>query len=190
MSSTGRIGLLTGTFDPVHLGHVAMAEAALRECGLDEVWFLVNPDPGHKVGVTDYAHRLAMVRLAVADRPGLRAGAPVGVPKRHRMADFERMMGAYPGKKFVFIVGADVLVAMRVWEDYEPAVARAEFAVARRAKMDEIQADGRMQVQNFEFSDHADASSRLIQGQLRAGARPAELDGRVYDYIREQGLYI
>lgn len=186
-----RVGLLTGTFDPVHLGHVAMAYAAMRECGLAEVWFLVNPAPGHKAGVTPLADRLAMVRLAVAGEAGLRLGEPgnEGGPAAHRMADFELLMSHYPDREFVFIVGADVLSAMRAWEDYEPALERAHFAVAHRAGAPEVEVDGRLQATKFELTEHEAASSRVIQGELAAGARPGELDPAVLEYVRAHNLY-
>lgn len=181
-----RVGLLTGTFDPVHLGHVAMARAAMRECDLAEVWFLVNPAPGHKPGVTPLADRLAMTKLAIAGDQALR----VPEPMRHRMADFERLMSRYPDTEFVFIVGADVLSAMRAWEDYEPAVERARFAVAHRAGAPAIEVDGRLQAQMFELAEHGAASSRTIQRELAAGERPGELDPAVFEYIRGRGFYL
>ncbi|HVQ43598.1 MAG TPA: GNAT family N-acetyltransferase [Candidatus Saccharimonadia bacterium] len=186
-----RVGLLTGTFDPVHLGHVALARAAMGACDLREVWFLVNPAPGHKTGVVPAADRVAMVQLALEGERRMREGDPddVGVV-RHRMADFDRLTGAYPGTEFVFIVGADVLAAMARWEDQEPVLERARFAVARRAGAPEAAMDSRLQVQVFEVAEHAAASSRVVQGQLAAGERPSELDPRVLAYIRERGLYV
>jgi nicotinate-nucleotide adenylyltransferase len=186
VSRTGkRIGLLTGTFDPVHLGHVAMAQAAMEGCELDQVWFLVNPAPGHKSGVANLSDRLAMVRLAIADDLRLELREPIF----HRMAEFERLMSGYLQDEFEFVIGADVLADMTEWEDYQAALERGTFVVARRVGAPAVPIDPRLKVQTFPMGEHAGASSRLIKEQLAAGVRPSELDDRVYAYILDHGLY-
>ena len=65
-----RLGLFGGTFDPIHLGHLILAEACREACALDQVWFVVTATPPHKQGQrTPVEHRLAMARLAIADQP-------------------------------------------------------------------------------------------------------------------------
>lgn len=68
------IGIMGGTFDPVHNGHLAIAEAAYEQFGLDRVWFLPNGNPPHKaladIG-SSIEDRLKMVQLAIAGRTGL-----------------------------------------------------------------------------------------------------------------------
>ena len=63
------------------------------------------------------------------------------------------------------------------------------FAVARRAGAPDLPPDERLRVQWFDLAQHAEASSRQVQAQLRAGKRPDELDDGVFEYIRERGLY-
>lgn len=65
------VGVLGGTFDPIHLGHLALGDAARHELGLDEVLFVPAGEPPHKLGrrITAASHRLAMVELAIAGRP-------------------------------------------------------------------------------------------------------------------------
>src|SRR5436309_435232 len=103
------IGLFTGTFDPVHLGHVELARAAMVAGELDEVWLLVNPAPAHKANVLSYIHRFAMAEMAVRDEAGMRVigGAEGELP--HTMAGFRTLMGRYAGERFVFIGGTDAL---------------------------------------------------------------------------------
>jgi nicotinate-nucleotide adenylyltransferase len=184
-----RVGLLTGTFDPVHLGHVALARAAQAAAGLSEVWFLVNPSPGHKRGVTDVEARVAMVRLAVEGEVGLREGesdsdGPVG----HNLTGFEQLMGRYPEREFVFIVGADVLPALDSWEEADRA-RELEYVAARRAGDVELNLDEGLRVTWVDLTEHAEASSRKVQAELQAGKRPDSLNPKVYEYIRERGLY-
>ena len=188
-SSKRRIGLLTGTFDPVHLGHVAMGRVAMRECVLDEVWFLVNPEPGHKVGVVGFADRLAMVRLAVGGERGLSAYSGELADKHHNIDVFLTLIKQHPTDQFVFIVGTDVLGQLGDWEDSERVLREAQFAVARRERFGEVALDSRLKVSGFDLVEHAKASSRAIRSELRAGKRPVELDERVYAYVRERGLY-
>ena len=65
-----RLGLFGGTFDPIHLGHLILAEQCRESCGLDRVWFVVAGEPPHKPGGrTAVAHRLEMARIAVAGHP-------------------------------------------------------------------------------------------------------------------------
>src|SRR4029077_11468979 len=65
-----RLGLFGGTFDPIHLGHLILAEACREACALDRVWFVVAGQPPHKLGgPAPVADRLEMVRIAVAGHP-------------------------------------------------------------------------------------------------------------------------
>ena len=68
-----RLGLFGGTFDPIHLGHLILAEQCREACGLDRVWFVVAGAPPHKRGDrTPVAHRLEMARIAIGRAPGVR----------------------------------------------------------------------------------------------------------------------
>ena len=70
-----RVGLYFGSFNPIHLGHLVIANHMLHEADLDEVWFVVTPSSPHKQGVEliPEQHRLQMARLAIADHPHLKA---------------------------------------------------------------------------------------------------------------------
>jgi nicotinate-nucleotide adenylyltransferase len=190
-STVSRVGLLTGTFDPVHLGHVSMAQAALKACELREVWFLVNPSPGHKQGVSELSDRLCMVRLAIAEVPNLREGEPGATePSRHTMADFEMLMARHPKTEFVFIVGTDVLAAMSTWPE-QPAEVVAHsvrFAAVQRPGV-AMEARADLKVVWFKLSEHEEASSWRVRQEVQAGMVPTALNSSVYQYILEKGLY-
>src|SRR5258706_12226030 len=66
------IGIYSGTFDPVHPGHIAFAREALQTCKLDEVIFLPEQTPRGKEAVTDLSHRIALLERALADEPNMR----------------------------------------------------------------------------------------------------------------------
>ena len=166
-----------------------MARAAMAQCGLHEVWLLVNPDPGHKRGVSSLVDRLAMVRLAVEGELGLREGEPGGHGVRHHtMREFEALMARHPDNDFVFIVGAEVLEGISHWEDAAAVIERADFAAVRRPGRTEMAVDPAMRVQWFEMDDYVEASSGKVKRALAAG-EPPDLPEPVRIYIAETALY-
>jgi nicotinate-nucleotide adenylyltransferase len=109
-----KIGIMGGTFDPIHLGHLIAAESAREAAGLDEVWFIPTFIPPHKSNLPKASaeQRLAMCRLAVADHPAF------------RVVDYELTRGGtsytadtvltlnemYPDLSFFYIIGADMVI--------------------------------------------------------------------------------
>jgi nicotinate-nucleotide adenylyltransferase len=194
-----KIGLLTGTFDPIHLGHVALAQAAMRACALDEVWFLVNADPAHKLSATPYSDRLAMVELAIAGQVGLQVYLGPQAEAPHVISTFEAIESEYPGSSVVYILGADTFARLDRWQDVQSVVTNASYAVAFRLgtprhaiadlKLRLGELAGRLHISQFEFDDHGLASSTDIRRKVRAGERSLALDPRVQDYIASHQLY-
>jgi nicotinate-nucleotide adenylyltransferase len=195
------IGLLPGTFDPVHLGHVALAQAARRAGGLDEVWLLVDPQPAYKFNVLSYDQRFEMAKLATSGTEGVSAEAVPVEARRwpHAMAGFARLMERHPAHRFVFVVGIDTMGRLDTWDDYQRVVEGATFLVARRrgmggAVIEELRRrlgvlGARLDARLFEFDEFSGASSTVARAEVRAGKVPAQLDPRVYAYIMEHGLY-
>jgi nicotinate-nucleotide adenylyltransferase len=193
------IGLLTGTFDPVHLGHIALAQAAMGACELEEVWFLINPDPAHKTTATSFVDRLAMVELAVAGLPGLYVYRGTQASRPHVIATFEAIGAENPDNKFVHILGVDTFVRLDGWQDIQSVVDKASYAVAFRPgtpshavadlKLRLGELANRLEIQRFEFDDHGLASSTDIRRQVGEGEKTISLNARVYDYIVSHGLY-
>ena len=117
-----RIGLLGGTFDPIHWGHLIMAEEARQQARLDRVLFLPAGEPPHKVGqaITPIAHRLQMVQLAIASHPAFALSRlDVDRPGPHYSVDMVRLFleQAPAGTEAFFLVGADSLEDMPTWKD-------------------------------------------------------------------------
>ena len=193
--------MLTGTFDPVHLGHTAMAEAALTAFKLDQVWLWINPEAAHKAGVTPFADRLAMARLAVAGNEWL--SVYEGEFSRHPHSNVETFAGLarrHPESELYYIVGSDTLAMVDRWDDVETVVEQTTFLVAERGNVgagrvaDELRGrlgalGDRLRAKVFEFSGHNGASSLRVRAQLAAGERPEALDERVYQYILAHNLY-
>lgn len=110
-----RIGIFSGAFDPVHAGHIAFALAALQEAKLDEVYFLVEPQPRHKSGVTHLAHRQAMIKLAIAPHPSLKL---LDLPDKQFsvVKTLPRLHQRFPDDQLYFLVGSDILEHMPQWD--------------------------------------------------------------------------
>ena len=131
-----RIGLFGGTFDPPHVGHLALAEWARERLRLDRVIFVPAGEPPHKRrdAVSGPAHRLAMTRLAVRGNPAfrvstleMRRGGPSFTVDTVRA--FARRAR---GDRLFFLVGADSLDDFRGWHEPDAILALATLAVAGR----------------------------------------------------------
>ncbi len=136
MSSPGPLGILGGTFDPVHRAHLHLARAALRQLGLAAVTWVPAGQPSHRHPPHAAAeHRLAMVRLAVADEPrfmvdtgDVDSGAPsYTVPMLERL---RRQYGA--DRPLVLLVGADAFLGLPSWHRWQEIFRLAHVAVAAR----------------------------------------------------------
>ena len=131
-----RMGVFGGTFDPVHVGHLTMAEQCREQAGLDQVRFVPAARPPHKLDrmVTSFADRIEMLRLAVAGHPafviddleGTRPGPSFTVDTLGALA------ASYPGTTFELILGGDTLGDLHGWRDPARIVELADLLIVRR----------------------------------------------------------
>jgi nicotinate-nucleotide adenylyltransferase len=119
-------GILGGTFDPPHKGHVALAEAALSELGLDELLVLVVVEPGHRSCVEDAESRLALAEAAFAGLPRTR------VERDENAYTVDAVKGGRFGDA-VFIVGADEGAAFPRWKEPDEILRWVKLAVGTRS---------------------------------------------------------
>jgi nicotinate-nucleotide adenylyltransferase len=139
-----RIALFGGTFDPIHLGHLAVARAAVRRFHLDRVFFIPSANPPHKPAneLLPFAHRFAMVALACAEQPrfvpSLAEGEVNGGGARdsifYSVDTVRRFQSEYhePGDHIYFLMGADSFLDIQAWKDYEIFLGLCDFVVAHR----------------------------------------------------------
>jgi nicotinate-nucleotide adenylyltransferase len=120
-----RLGILGGVFDPPHLGHLALARAALHELDLHELRVLVVADPGHKLATTDAGTRLELARLAFEDV----ADAVVELERHSRTVD--SLEEGRPADA-IFVLGADEAAALESWKSPERILELVRVAVAMR----------------------------------------------------------
>src|ERR1700712_3325200 len=115
-----RIGLLGGSFNPAHSGHRAISLAAIAALGLDEVWWLVSPGNPLKpvAGMAPLAARLASARR-VGRRAPLRPHAiEQRLGTRYPVDTLATLVRRYPGRRFIWLMGADNLVQFPQWRDW------------------------------------------------------------------------
>jgi nicotinate-nucleotide adenylyltransferase len=137
MTARGRLGILGGTFDPIHLGHLDAAAAARAALALDEVWFVPLRDPPHRSDRprATVFHRFALVALALDEREGCRVSdLEVSRAGPSYTADTLRSLAAagwMPSQIFL-ILGSDAFAEIPTWREYPRVLDAAHFAVIAR----------------------------------------------------------
>jgi nicotinate-nucleotide adenylyltransferase len=195
-----RIGLLGGTFDPVHVGHLILATESANQLTLDKVLWLVTADPPHKgEDITAVNDRLAMVQIAIDADPLFELSrVEVDRPGPHRSVDTMHLLQQqYPQDTLVYLMGGDSLEDLPAWHQPEEFLAACdEIGVLRRPGhvIDMITLEQSLPglAGKVHFIDSAliDISSTQLRQAIAAG-KPFRysLPPDVYRYIQEHGLY-
>ena len=131
-----RIGILGGTFNPVHIGHLLMAQTVREACGLDRVLLMPCHTPPHKTCdvLASAADRLAMVRLAMADTPGLDA-CTLEIDRggiSYAVDTMTAFRAQHPACEPHFIIGMDSLLELHLWHRVEALLPLCRFIVVER----------------------------------------------------------
>ncbi len=131
-----RIGVFGGTFDPVHFGHLIIAEQCREQAGLDRVWFVPSARPPHKQNddITPFDKRAEMIRLAIAGNPVFAVQElEKDRPGPSFTADtLSELHERNPGDELFLIVGSDCLPDLPTWHEPERVIALAKLIVAVR----------------------------------------------------------
>lgn len=129
-----RIGLLGGSFNPAHEGHLHISRLALRRLGLDEIWWLVSPQNPLKPteGMAAFEKRLEAARKIAGDRRILATGLEAALGTRYTVDTVAALQRRCPGARFVWLIGADNLLQMPEWRDWETLFRRVPIAVFAR----------------------------------------------------------
>lgn len=133
------VALFGGTFDPIHAGHIAVAEAAQKRFHLDTVYFVPSSRPPHKTkpALTPFLHRYAMVALGCADHSVFQpstAEAPDGAAPHvfYTHDTVRKYRREHPDDHLYFIVGADQFLEIPTWKNYEALLDSCDFIIASR----------------------------------------------------------
>jgi nicotinate-nucleotide adenylyltransferase len=198
MTRRRRIGLMGGTFDPIHHGHLVAAEEARWQFQLDQVLFVPTGQPWQKpVGVSPAEDRYQMTVIATASNPAFSVSRiEIDQPGPTYTVDTLRRLRSELGDqtRLYFITGADAVLHILTWKDREEVLALAEFIAATRpgydlAKLAERLPGPRERLHLMEIPMLA-ISSTEIRARVARGAPIQYLvpDG-VVRYLAERGLY-
>ncbi len=201
-----RVGLLGGTFNPVHCGHLTIADDALSAWELDEIWFVPCAIPAHKAGqdIASAADREAMIRVAIEDRPRYQCStielARGGIS--YTVDTLRDLRATYSGIEWFFIIGADTLPDLATWREIEAVLTLCTIVTLCRPGIDVSDREALKQRIGLPEPWPARLVAHVFEGRLMdisssdVRKRVAEKQSirylvpeRVEAYIRQNGLY-
>lgn len=195
MTSEKKIGLYFGTFNPIHVGHLAIANHMVEFSDLDEVWMVVTPHNPHKKKSTllDDNHRLTMVRIALEDYPKLKASnVEFDLPQpNYTVNTLVHLEEKYPDQYFSLIMGEDNLKSLHKWKNYETILANYHIYVYPRISENPIP-------EKFKAHTHItkvgapimEISSTFIRKGISDGKNIKPLlPHKVWQYLDEMNFY-
>ena len=184
---TSRIGLLGGTFDPIHNGHIAIAKTAIQQLKLDKLLLIPAGNPWQKSEFTDSKHRLEMVKKAGNDLEKVEV-SDIEVNKTGPTYTFETLQELhkkYPNSEFILILGSDAVAGFDTWKEPNLVKTLARIYVVQRAG--DFTQDwhfDRIQMPPIEIS------STEIREKVKNNDSISELVPKlVNEYISANGLY-
>ena len=193
------IGILGGTLDPVHMGHLAMAKAAMRTAGLQSVMLLPSGMPPHKTGVTPAEHRWRKLCAAAAPTPELQPSR-IELDRQgtiYTVDTLKELRAGHPKAALYYIIGADTLMELHNWRSYEEVLKLCTFLVCPRSgsalPSAYMQERRRLEGLGGRFmtvvTEPVDVSSTEIREALRADAPTPMLPVVCREYAGLAGLY-
>jgi nicotinate-nucleotide adenylyltransferase len=184
---TSRIGLLGGTFDPIHNGHIAIAKTALQQLKLDKLFLIPAGNPWQKSEFTESKHRLEIVKKAGQDLEKVEV-LDIEINKTGPTYTFETLQELhekYPNSEFVLILGSDAVAGFDTWKEPNLVKTLARIYVVQRAG--DFTQDwhfDRIQMPPIEIS------STEIREKVKNNVSISELVPKsVNEYISANGLY-
>ncbi|MBE5985484.1 MAG: nicotinate-nucleotide adenylyltransferase [Paenibacillaceae bacterium] len=199
----GNIGIMGGTFDPIHNGHLMLGEQAYKEYQLDEVWFMPSGHPPHKKNqnITDPNIRLTMTQLAIEGKTGL-VSSDFEVRRNgstYTAQTLRLLRKAYPQHQYFFIIGADSLYEIENWYEPDQVLSQAVILAARR-EYEDARLSMEQQIAYLSTRYKADIrilhckemdiSSAMLRERIAGGLSVSEyVPSKVLTYIKDQGLY-
>ncbi|MCI8593166.1 MAG: nicotinate-nucleotide adenylyltransferase [Lachnospiraceae bacterium] len=204
MNSSGKkIGIMGGTFDPIHIGHLVIAENACQQLDLEKVLFLPAGNPPHKrerEGRATDKQRVEMVRRAIADNSHFELSLVEMVREGYSYTyqTLEELKEANPDEAYYFIIGADSLYDFKGWFHPERICACASIVVATRNHTDEELLDYEIRMHSRRFHSEfirlstrdIDISSRQLRAWVAEGRTIRYyVPDSVIDFIEENHIY-
>ncbi|MCD8149706.1 MAG: nicotinate-nucleotide adenylyltransferase [Clostridiales bacterium] len=202
-SETRRVGIFGGTFNPVHYGHLMIAENACEQFKLEQVIFLPTGHTPHKeyTGEDMSRHRCRMVEMAIADNPrfSISYRETESTSVNYTYETLRRFHEEFPDTQFYFILGADSLFDFSMWRRPDLICREAVILAAVRDDLDEIRVDEQITALTDRFGGEIhrldtpafNVSSRDIRDRIsREETIRYLVPDSVRQYIRENQLYL
>lgn len=188
-----KIGLFFGSFNPIHNGHLALADYFIKNTDLDQIWFVVTPHNPLKPKATllnDYK-RLELVQLAIEDYPKFRASKiEFNLPQpNYTIHTLAHLKEKYPTHQFVLILGEDNLANFDKWKNHEVILEQYELYVYPRPGVEAKKFKNHPHVKMVD-APNMDVSSTFIRESIR-NKKTVEnlLPEKVWQYIDDYHLY-
>lgn len=184
-----KLGVFSGTFDPVHNGHIGFAREARNQLDLDKVIFMPEASPRRKNGVSSQEQRVDMLRIVLGDHDW--SEVYIAKTDNHSVKEtLEELKNEYGDKtEFYFLMGVDVYEYLHKWPSYEHLLRGAKIVLGLRTED-----DGELAIElasKLEDSPAMIVSSHpgLSSSRIRSGDRTG-VDAGVAQYIEENRLYV
>lgn len=197
-----KIGIMGGTFNPIHNGHLLIAESAREEFGLDKVLFIPTRHPPHKLNqqITEASHRCNMIELAIKDNPFFELNLIEVQEKRisYTYLTLQNLKKIHPKAELYFILGADSLYDLEKWRKPEEILASCNILAAYRWQEEAPDFQEQMMYLNEKYNAHIyplhapafDVSSSNIRSRIcKAESIRYLVPTKVADYIQKTKLY-
>lgn len=202
MAKPKKVGLYFGSFNPIHIGHIILADFIAQENIVDEVWFVVSPHNPHKKknNLLDEVHRMSMVRIAVEDNPLLYASdIEYSLPRpSYTSYTLAALKEKYPDYSFALIMGEDNLRTFHKWKNFEHILENHSILVYPRvATLQELE-QGVEKTNGLEQHKHVQVldaplmkiSSSFIRNQIQKGRSVRYLmPPKVFTFLDEMNFY-
>ena len=188
-----KVGLFFGSFNPIHIGHMAIAQYMLEHTALEKIWFVVSPQNPFKTkeSLLDQQHRLTIVRIAVEDDPNMQASnIEFNLPIPSYTVDtLTYLREAHPDIDFALIMGKDNLVHFHKWKNHESILEHHNIYVYPRpyCKACEMEKHEKVQLTKAPLMD---ISAEFIRKSIREKKEVSYfLPQKIYEYIDEMNFY-
>lgn len=191
-----KVGIFGGTFDPIHFGHLLLAEQARETASLHEIWFIPAGEPPHKQGksITSAKERKKMVELAVEGNPQFKVH-PIELMRTgpsYTIDTIKELKNHHPQDEFFLLVGADMVKDLPKWYKIKEIIQNVQVIGLGRPGFDQGELPGFIEERLMWIQDavETNVSSSIIRKRLMLGRSVRYLvPDPVYKYIKEKGLY-
>lgn len=198
-----KVGIMGGTFDPIHLGHLILGEKAFEQFGLDRVLFMPSGNPPHKrnrAGRATLDQRIEMVRLAINENPHFELSLEDACEEGYSYTKetLTRLKSNHPDTEYYFIMGADSLFSFEEWKEPDQI---AKLAVLVTAVRDHVKlTEMRTQIAHLNriydadirilSTPNMDISSQMLRSWIKEGKSVKYyIPDTVSEYIHQCGIY-